>query len=283
MRQALVRPIEITSANNRITISGTNYDVTARVYANIFDLLKSLKATALADAYITSGWRVALTTSSGTSALTKTALSDILGFDGTETGARRTATYAPAFCWASTHQSSNPDRFCQDSDGLFQGSMAADGNLTGSTMTTRERCLKKWPWEPAVSAYPSAAASSYSDASSGVRYPEQHSCFWTTVNGARSAYLTASSSNNVSNKGVYFIPRATDFIGSSPTFNYHSATWDSGGTVFDATTVADRDDYVFCSIPEAPKKPDSVRDNLMSHYNLEVELVTAVAPTWETT
>jgi hypothetical protein len=283
-RQALLRPIEITASNDTITISGTDYTVTARVYANIFDLLTALNATALATAQMSTNWRVQLATSSGTAALTQTPLSDLLGFDGTESGSTlRTATHAPAYCWVSTYQSSMADRWVTDGDMEFHGSMAADGNLYGISMTTRESLTVKWPWESAANAYPAAATTSFIDSAAGVRYPQQYSNFWSVVTGSRTAYPTASSSNNISLKGLYFVPKISDWLGYPSTFDWLSETpWTSGGTKFDVTGADYKDNYVFCTVPDAPRAPQSQR-NMLQYYDVEVKLVTAVAPTWETT
>jgi hypothetical protein len=281
MRQAICRPIEITAANKTITISGTDYVVAERVYANIFDLLNTIKATAIDACYLNASWRVCIrTTGGGTAALTKTALSDILGFNGTESGSTtRIATYAPAFAWASSYQHGTPERWATDSEMEFHGSMAADGNLCGVSMTTRERLTIKWPWEFAANAYPRAATLSYTDSASGIRYPEQYSNFWSVATGSRSAYLTNVSSQNVSNKGLYYFPYVNDFLGETSTFNYTSHLWNSGGLNFDIATASNKDNYCFCTC-EAPKLPTS-RENLLQYYDVEIAMTSAVAPLWK--
>jgi hypothetical protein len=157
--------------------------------------------------------------------------------------------------------------------------MAADGNLYGVTMTSREMLTIKWPWESSAKVFPSAATSSYTDASSNIRYPEQHSCFWTVCNGARTAYITAASSGNISNKGLYFVPKIADWLGASPTFDWTAETWANSGTNFDVATTANKDVYVFCSVENAPKLPKSPQD-LLQYYDVEVTLTTAVPPAW---
>ena len=278
-RQALLRPIEITAANKTITIAATDYVVAERVYANIFDLINALSGTALGVCYINTDFRVVLVTASGTTAVTKTALSDLLGFAGSETGLSRVATYAPALCYASTYQCSTSDRWVSEADKEFHGSAAADGNLYGVTMTTREMYTAKWPWESAEKVYPSAATLSYTDSASGIRYPEQHSCFWAVCNGARTAYATAASSGNISVKGCYYVPKIADWLGPSPTFDYTAELWANSGTNFDVATAANKDLYVFCSIENAPKVPKSPQE-LLQYYDVEVTLTSAVPPAW---
>jgi hypothetical protein len=145
-------------------------------------------------------------------------------------------------------------------------------------MTTRESLAIKWPWESSANAYPQAATLSYTDSSSGVRYPEQYSNFWSVVTGSRTAYLTNASSGNISNKGLYYFPYVADFCGETSTFDYSAHLWNSGGTNFDVATAANKDNYVFCTC-DAPKLPTS-RENLLQYYDVEIKLITAVAPAW---
>jgi hypothetical protein len=275
MRQALLRPIEITAANQTITIASTDYTITAGVYANVFHVLKAINAAsaAMTAAYMSTSWRAVFALTSSGATLTQTALSDLLGFTGSETGATRTATYAPAFCWVSQHQYSMTERWIPDFDQEFHGAPAMDGNLSGVTMSTRERLRLRWPWQPAASTYPSAATLSFTGYDSAIRIPEQHSCFCSIVSGSRTAYCTAASSGNVSPKGVYYIEALDDFLGSED-----ATTWDSGGTNFDLASSPDG--FVFCSAQTAMKDPKAAQNNLKTYYDIEVELTTAVAPTW---
>lgn len=292
-RQLLLRPIEIGSDNDTLTVttSGASVDIVIahRVYANLFDLLKTM-CDDHSDApglRVSTSWRVTLSDYDGAMGATVTGvtaspLSNLLGFVGDEVAAAGvvTATHAPEYCWASTHQSNTADRWMPDYDMAFHGSMAADGNMCGLSMATRESLSLRWPWESAANAIEQAATASYIDSAALVRYPTTRSCFMAVVSGARTAALSRSTSGNVSPKGLYFIPRAADWLGTSPAVDWlTSVTWDSGGTAFDVVTTAHRDDFAFCSVPDAPTDPRSQRE-LLSYYDVAVKLTTAVAPDW---
>lgn len=294
-RQLILRPIEIGSDNNTLTVttSGSSVDIVApsRVYANIFDLLKTMNDdnSDSPGLRISTSWRVTVADYAGAmgdsvTGLSSTALANLLGFTSAETasGGVVTATHAPAYCWASTNQSNTADRWLPDYDNAFHGSMAADGNLCGLSMSVRDFLTLRWQWETAANAIEQAATASFTGYGSVVVYPTKHSCFMSVLSGARTASLSRSTSGNVSPKGVYFMPFASDWLGDDPTVEWDEGlTWDSGGTNFDVATTANKDNFVFCSVPEAPVNPASQRE-LLSFYDVSVRLVTAVAPDWAT-
>lgn len=292
-RQLLLQPVEIGSDNDTLTVttSGASVDCVApqRVYANIFDLLKAL-CDDHSDApgfRMSADWRVTVADYDGSLSPTVTgvasgALANLLGFTASESAVAGvvTATYAPAYCWASTYQSNTSARWLPDYDTAFHGSMAADGNMCGLAMAVRESITLRWPWETAANAIVQAATSSFVGYGSTVIYPTARSCFMAVASGARTAALSRSTSGNVSPKGVYFVPAAASWLGDSPSVDWlTSITWDSGGTAFDAADASHRDDFVFCSVPEAPADPASQRE-LLSYYDVTLKLTTATAPDW---
>lgn len=281
IRQALLRPIEITTANNRLTVvsAGTpiNIDIPVGVYGNIFELMKILSGTIDSPVvYLSAEFRVVIAL---LVTISSTELSALLGFRGDETISDGiTATYAPSHCYVPSYYSSNTDRWCSDSADAFHGAVGSDGNLCGITMSQREKKRFRWPVEIAKNAYPSAASASFEFASGDIRLPETNSCFWSVVNGARTASI--SNAGSISPKGLYYVHDVSSLLGSAAPSA--SITWDSGGTNFDVTTAEHQDLFVFCSVAGSPAPPVSHDPKLLSYYDVEVELTTAVAPTWTT-
>lgn len=284
-RQALLRPIEITSSNNTFTVGASTKTITEGVYPNIYGVLYALSVQFTPITFVMARpWRVSIVGTAGVPEITRTALSDLLGFVDTNDSSGNTliAKYAPAYCWASEHQHNTPERWTTDARGEFVGAMTADGNLHGLTMTTRETLKITWPWEPAVSAFPSAAKVAENDyATSASLKPEQASCFWSVATGARSSYPVASTSENVATKGVYYIADLDAKVDTSDLwFSVYALAlpWDSGGTNFDNENEPVF--YCFCSVAEPPPAPKSQR-NLATYYDVDVTLTTAVAPAWK--
>jgi hypothetical protein len=289
-RQALLRPIEIHAGNDSFTIGATTHTITAGVYANIYSVMKALSTAFTPISFIMSKpWRVSIVGTAGVPTITRTALSDLLGFGDANDTATNTliAAYAPAYCWASTHQQNTADRWTTDSRGEFSGAMTMDGNLHGVSMSTRESLKIQWPWEPAESAFPQAAKIAdleYKRASYSF-IPEKLSNFWTVTTESRTSFPVYSSSENIPTKGLYYIPDLDKSITGlgSIWFNdvYQLLTFDSGGTQFevdDTSSVLNL--FCFCSVSEAPRPPQSQR-NLLTYYDVEVSLSTAVAPLWK--
>jgi len=276
IKNALLRPIEIHAGNNKITCDGTDYTIASGVYKNIFGVVAAIEHVAGITCYMSTAFRVVIGTSSA-AALTATPLSDQLGYTCAEAGTSKTATYCAAGCWIADRFSSDNNQWASKADDLFYGSAGSDGNLCGITMTSRETRTASWKWIAAANAYPAAATGSYDYGGGDIRFPQAKSCFYAVANDSRTVVLVGTGS--VSPKGVYFVPDVSIYLGSSPAASLDTA-WDSGGTSFLTTDTTQRDNYVFCSIADPPKAPPASSKDLLSYYDVDVTLTTAVAPTW---
>jgi hypothetical protein len=288
IHNALLRPIEITSANNVLTIADNDgiepdlvLTVPVGVYANIFSLVLGINTVATVPLlYINSYFKVvsALEVAEDNYYFSASALAFLLGYDGTHTVSRAgVAPYRPSHCFIASHQTSDLSQWNTDSGDQFHGAVGTDGNLCGISMSVRESRAIKWPWEPSENVFDSAALLSFESGGS-IYWPETSYCFWSVVNGSRTASITNAGS--ISPKGLYFVPCVDTMLGASPTVDPYALTWDSGGTKFSTTNTSNRDDFVFCSVPEAVGPPTSPDQRLRTYHDVEVTLKTAVAPAW---
>lgn len=282
LRNALLQPVEITNSNKTFNISSSNYVIATGVYANVFEVARAIDyamgGAGTTYAYFTDDFKHVV--DGGTAPSVSTPLSRLMGWTGSESasGGVITASYRPQRCFVPTYYSSDTRRWHELSDDLFSGSVGSDGNLSGITLSAQEERSIDWPWESAPNTYEEAASLSVS-ISGTVYYPEAERCFWTVANSARTSHLTASTSGNVSSKGVYFLDQLHRLLGASPATAWPTS-WDSGSTKFDLTNTAHRSLYCFCSVPTAPQTPGASKSDLAAYYDLAITLRTASAPTW---
>ena len=290
-KQALLRPIEITTSNQTLVLNmsvtgNRTYTITAGVHPNFLSFLEDYASKILASNAVTvniaSDNHVFLSHATQTLTPTHSEAWRILGFSGAESaGTIVAADYTPLYSWFPTYHSGDTERFVKPSASQFYGSSGIDGNLSGISVEARAQRAIMWPAEAASNTFTEANATSYADAVAGLTRVESDRCFWTQVNAARTVSITAASSGNISPKGVYYVPAWSDYVGNADISSWpDSADWDSGGTYF--VDASNADEFVFCSAPDPMKTPNIFRDIHITHYDCSVMLRTADAPSFTT-
>lgn len=268
-REALFRPIEITSANNGLTITGTGaVSADTGVYGGLPMLLWELTDICGA-AYTwsldsTDGYKVKVVGTSGNFdvTFTETPLRDLLGFTANLTGAATyTATNYPQFSFIPSFGRSNLDAFWLDRN-VVRGTNAHSGAYSGVS-TGRDNQMKRleFPLELAERVADEFGLSAYDKDSN-----------WSTFEyGCRTVQATAAA--NPSPKGFYLFPDVDDAVSGIQSM-------DSGGLTFKYTSSPDT--YVFCQPKGSIATPSAGIPNSRIRYDISCYLTTADAPTWVT-
>lgn len=287
--QGFLRPIEITAANKTVAVSGGasgTVNLTEKVYPCILVLLKDLETALVAinanfSVYLTSDWNVVIANSSVSFVLTWTdeQLGRMLGFrDDVASTATATATDTPQYCFLPKRHSWDNNRFQVPSKSTFSGGVAIGGQLAGISLDAEAIRDFKYDALSAPDVYKEAGLLSY-DWSAVTYYPDTERCFMEFQKLARNTVLSESGSGNVSPKGCYYLDRAQDWTGASPT-NDLPSSMTAGGIKFDLNTVASRDTYVYCNISTPAPNPTALHKNSAAYYKIEFTLTTVSSVDW---
>jgi hypothetical protein len=293
VKQALVRPVEISASNNTATVTWTGgggggptaVNVPVGMYSSYYDVLDAFNTLIVAlyaglSATMDSNHKTVVAASSGTVAVSFTDVDfgRLLGYRANiSAAASTTATDTPLNCWIPTVYTMDDQRFHVQQDQVFKGSRSVIGQLSGVQLTTGqyERILR-WDAQPATNVFIEAAQTQY-DWSGTTYYPQAERCFEQIMIDARTAKLSETTSNNLNPKGFYYIHDWTGYTAGS-----HPTDLGSGGIKFDlgAGTVSP-DTFVFCTPdPQGPPLPEHLDKTAKNYYSVQAGVLTATAPTW---
>lgn len=285
MSEALLRPLEITAANNSIVVTyltGTSYSLAVGVYPSVLSVLYALEAnlklkSAAFAVSLTSDWKVFIDGAGVGGAFdlewTDPELGKMLGFDQDYAGVTSaTATYTPEFCFLPTYHSYDGGRFSANQSDGFSGEVSIDGSLAGvrAGIPRLERRVQ-WSTLPAAKVFKEAAT--LTSTFSTTHYPEQLRCFEHFAQEARNVTTTSGST---SAKGCYFLPDAASWTGAAPT-NDLPSTMTAGSERFNL--AASPSTYLFCHLdPRGPREPKQRISSSAAYYDVELLLRSAEIP-----
>jgi len=188
-----------------------------------------------------------------------------------------TATDTPGKMWIPPYYSADLNH--PDDDTQISGGNAVDGTFSGISLAPgRYTRHHKWNAVTAVDTYKSACVVSYAYGGT-TYYPEEERCLDQFTINALSASPTGTE--GISIKGAYYIEDLDDYVGAVGAASKCPAAMDGGGHRLRLTTTPDN--YIFCGLkPSRWDRPEPSIPNHNSHYNVGVELVSAVGgvPTW---
>jgi hypothetical protein len=293
LKQALARPVEMTTSNNAFSLTWTGGGgggptagtVPVGMYSSIYDVIAALE-TALQAIYagasveLVAGHKVRIFDAGGQPldiTWTGEALGRLLGFrDDIDTSASTyTATDTPQHCWVPTYYTFDEQRFHVKQSDVFKGGRSVAGQLSGVRLTTEQYTrVLKWDAEPAKNVFVEAAEDVVTWAVGGTFYPEAERSLEQFMIDARTATLSATTSGNLNPKGFYYVHDWTGYLAGS-----HPTSLDSGGIRFDLDTNPDT--YVYCTpSPNGPPLPDMLPKTAKKYYSVQVEVMTGTAPVW---
>lgn len=274
VQEALARPIEMPNVL-LATVGGSAISHDLGVYASIFTLVAQINAIAagvanLDSCYIDSNYKVVFDCN-GSQALVLNA-NDYwkLGFESTSYGAAptHTAENISPFLWMPTFHGNNIDLWEPINNNFFAGSVASDGSRAGFELgPDRYSRTLQYNNEPPLNISEDFALDAH-DVRAGL------------LNFLRESIVvqtTATTSNNISCKGFYYIPD----ISADPfdTGNQPVNSMDSGGVQYSLSSSPDT--YTFCTYPpsDLPRLTNAL-GRARVRYNVDIPIESAVAPTW---
>lgn len=287
--QAFMRPIEINDALHgdfNVDIGGTPRALsgTEGVYGCILPLVYAVNYwanTYNAYAYLnTSGKVVIYHASSNVGISTLTEFSRVLGFTETiaATTTSITAQQTPLYCWFPTHHSYDGSRWWRDPTDRFKGGMGPTGGQFGVTLPSSYRRNFSYSTNYSANTYDEAERDYYTFLSVDY-FPASERAFEAFIDGAITAQTNYSDSGNVSSKGVYYIDRAYEYFGLSPTRAIPRGTeMLAGGIHFDLDDNSKRDNFVFCQVDPNVSRPAMTNPKSASYYEPQFTLVTDDTP-----
>ena len=295
-QQALASPIEITTSNDTLTY---NYDaggantitIPNGTYASVLTVIYALcneiytiagPANNKVYVYLNSDYKVvfASRTAAFTIDWTDAPLMRMLGFrdDLAGTGSY-TADDTPRYLWIPPYYSADINHPADDSE--ISGGSAIDGTFSGIRLAPG-LYTRKHTWEAvaAVDVYKTACKVSYAYGGT-TYYPEEERSLEQFTLNALSASPTGTE--GISIKGCYYIEDMDSYDGfNNITYVPNCpATMAGGGHRFRLTSSPDN--FIFCHLRQSRwTEPTPTLENHNSHYNVGVELVSAVGgvPTW---
>lgn len=187
-----------------------------------------------------------------------------------------TATYHPLYCWFPTHHSFDGSRWWREPSDRFRGKNGPTGGKFGVTMPSVYRRNFQYSTNVSANTYQSAETDYYTVVSTDY-FPSAERSFEAFVDGANTADLIYADSGNVNPKGVYYIDRAYDYFGDSPTRSLPS-TMDAGGINFSITTTAKRDNYLFTQLETNIPRPAQTDNRVSNFYEPVFTLVSDDTP-----
>jgi hypothetical protein len=185
------------------------------------------------------------------------------------------APYHPLYCWFPTHHSYDGSRWWRDQGKRFAGELGSTGGKFGVTLPTRYRRDFMYSTNYSEGTYHEAERNYYTLIVD--YYPRAERSFEEFIDGATNAQRTLSTSGNTSPKGCYYIDRAYEYCGTSPTRTL-PATMDAGDIHFDLDNNTKRDNYLFCQIDGNTSPPAQTDSRLGSYYQPQFSLVSDVTP-----
>ncbi|MCP4640607.1 MAG: hypothetical protein GY851_09250 [bacterium] len=291
--EAFLRPIEITTANDGITVDGNAKTMTNGVYASILTFISELEdviQTEFATVTIrltTDGKIKFIKSDAGNAALTaiEYPLMRLLGEDDdtnaitVPASSSITMDLTPEYCWFPTYQEAKGHPWDVRYAERFAGSVAQSGALsglrTGAELEYREF---EYNFEPIANVLHSGEDECYT-MDGTTYYPNQRRSFTTFIDEARSAYPTVST-NTISVGGCWYVPNFENYCGDSPTWAHPDAMSSYNGTVYLHSCTPHR--YTFCNLdPKGADKPKhSINENHTDFWSVNFGLHTTTPPTW---
>ena len=292
LKQALVRPIEISATNNTLTVTWSaggpsTTSIDPGMYGSIYAVVGAVRdALDVLDlnlyAKFTSEHKVRIGTTVGTISdlsFDDTDLGRLLGYrENSLSGAYIDAVDTPLYCWIPTYYTYDEQRFHVDQKSTWKGGRSVVGQLSGVRLTTEQYTrVLKWDAEPATNVFISANETEKQFASTGAYYKIQADrCFEQFMVDCRAATLTQTTSRNLNPKGCYYIHDWSGYYASSTSYPDDP---DSGGVAFYSADTLDT--YVYCTpSPDGPPLPQPLSNTAKNYYSVEIELTTGTAPTW---
>ena len=203
--------------------------------------------------------------------------SRILGFtaDIAESAVTVTAPQRPLYCWFPAFQSGDDMGWYKDPKDTFKGAYGGNGGAQGVTLPASYERSFRYSTDPTANVWQTWETDYYTI--SGTDYnPNEERSFLTVMRGARDADNVYTQSGNINPKGIYYIHRAYEYTGTSPTRAIPSSM-DAGGINFHVTTLSKRDNYAFCQVMNIGRPGQTVQ-NSATHFECSFTLATDETP-----
>ncbi|MCK5643350.1 MAG: hypothetical protein KAJ19_21250 [Gammaproteobacteria bacterium] len=283
--QGFMRPVETSSTVTAfsVTVAGSPAAVPFRdgvegCMLTLLSYFKTQYAFASITLEITPEWKVRLTHSVSNLGIVATEATRLFGFteDIAESSPTITAQQTPMLCWFPTHHSYDGSRWWQDQGERFKGAMGASGGKFGVTLPARYNRNFLYSTNFSQGTYTEAERNTYT-ISSVDYYPAAERSFQEFMDGANTVGADYPASGNVNPKGCYYIDRAYEYTGSSPT-RALPATMDAGGIHISLDDNSKRDNFVFCQIDGDIGRPAQTDPRSAAYYQPAFTLSTDDTP-----
>jgi hypothetical protein len=266
----LARPVEITAANNTVTVTKTStgttypYSVTVGIYPHVGSVIYALDALMAGKGNVTysgtTGKATVAMVADYSLAWTDTALRDLLGFvGGIADGATTAATYTPTSVWLPSRSRSDNNDWGQDQKIEWKGVESRQGTVVGlRTGCAIYRLTMEFEALADVEVLRSTSTTTAENVRSLEYFVSQTRVSWGTI-------------GTPSQAGFYLFQDAAD-----------ASTLAASATYTDGDPNISIADWVFCHFDAdfylAPKPTiGSIR---APYYNVALDIHTATAPTW---